>query len=461
MPKKPQQKTWVTVARVIIIGLVVLGLIGSILLGAVGSAYGDSLPTDRIDGKPVEQYSQVTKDIPNIQAPYAGLSTKEGSLLFERDIDTSVPMASTTKIMTGIIAIETTDLETPMKVTHGAANTDGTEAGLEEGMILPLRDVLYALLLPSGNDAAVVIAENLAGMESRFVDSMNAKAAELGMTATHFADASGLSDENHYTSARDYLVLARYCMKNPQFREIVGTKDHNITVGDKVMEMHTTSELAEVLEGAEATGIKTGYTDLAGYCYVGSAVSGGIELYAIVFGAADSEQRFYDVAALLEWGFRHYRTIELINSSQQVADVALTSWLDKTVPAYAPAVTRVEIFDLNGAISQEITISDISGEATQGAICGEIIWTQGDDVLTSSPVVVDQTVYPPSFFEGIAIAWQRFWGGIFGDKPNASTTILLKSDLPIPPPVAAPTSDGKTTTPMSVTDIDSDLAKAA
>jgi D-alanyl-D-alanine carboxypeptidase (penicillin-binding protein 5/6) len=121
-----------------------------------------------------------------------------------------------------------------------------------------------------------------------------------------------------------------------------------------------------------------------------------------------------------------------------VADVALTSWLDKTVPAYVPTVVRVEIFDLNGPITQEINIKDIAGEATQGKDCGEIIWSQDGEVLANSPVIVAETVYAPDFFEGVSIGWSRFWGGLFGNQPNQPTKILLKESLDIPPaPVSA------------------------
>jgi D-alanyl-D-alanine carboxypeptidase (penicillin-binding protein 5/6) len=478
-PEQPlkQQKGWVYIARLIIIGLLVLGLVGSLMLGIIGTAYGvptatapttaarfspfspdttpaspsinttgdasavpkalfsryaDALPNDRIDGRPASEYQEVTSDLPTVLSPYAGLSTREGVILFERDIDTRVPMASTTKMMTAIVALEATALDTLMKVTWGAAHTEGTSAGLRDGMELTLHDALYALLLPSGNDAAVVIAQNLSGMESRFVELMNSKAAELGMTSTLFADSSGLADENHYTTVRDFLLLARYCMENPTFRQIVSTQVYYASIGGEELEFATTSALADVLEGATAIGIKTGSTEAAGYCYVGAAVLGGIELYTVVFAAPDTMQRFLDTATLLEWGFRHYRTIELINNAQQVAEVALLSWLDKTVPAFAPAAVRVDIFDLNGPITQEITIHDIEGEASKGVECGQIVWLQGSDVLTTSPVVVGQVVYPPDFFEGIAIAWQRFWGGFLGDPAHAQTKVLLKDELAIP-----------------------------
>jgi len=281
----------------------------------------------------------------------------------------------------------------------------------------------------------VVIAENVSGMETRFVDLMNAKAAELGMSSTHYIDASGLSVENHYTTARDYLVLAQYCMRNPTFRLIVATGTYEVNSGGVVLSLITTDALSFYLHEAKAIGIKTGYTDEAGYCFIGAGQAHGLELYSVVFNAPTDERRFIDTANMLEWGFRHYRTVELLNTTQQVAEGALLSWLDKTVPAYVPVVVRIEMFDLNGPITQDITIKDIEGEATKGQICGEIIWTQGGEVQMTSEVVVARTVLAPDFWEGFGIAWQRFWGGFNGEPAHAETVILLKKELTLPDPL--------------------------
>ena len=460
--KGDEKKTWQFVVRLILVGLLVLALGGSLFFGIFASAYSLPLPEsratafqeqylidtdcpeylrsfelqpgDRIDGRSAEDYETVTDDLPTVQAPIAALCTKDGRILFERNIDEQVTMASTTKMMTAIVALETLPLDTPLTVTYGAANTYGTDAGLAAGMTISLLDCLYALLLPSGNDAAVVIAENVSGMESRFVELMNTKAAELGMTSTLFSDSSGLSVENHYSTARDYLVLAQYCMRNPTFRQVVATGTYELNSGGVILNFITTDALSFYLHDAKAIGIKTGYTDEAGYCFVGAGQAHGLELYTVVFNAPTDERRFVDTANLLEWGFRHYRTIELINTTQQVAEVALLSWLDKTVAAYVPSVVRIELFDLNGPITQNITIKDIEGEATKGQTCGEIIWIQGGEVQMTSEVVISQTVLAPDFWETLSVAWQRFWGG-FNDEPaHAETKILLKSELSIPDP---------------------------
>jgi D-alanyl-D-alanine carboxypeptidase (penicillin-binding protein 5/6) len=237
-------------------------------------------------------------------------------------------------------------LDEKVSVSLTAQNRGGSQVYMAEGEQYTVEEILKAIVISSGNDAAVVIAENISGMENRFVELMNAKAAELGMSSTHFVDSSGLSAHEinpadgtvsgHYTTVRDYLVLTQYCMRNPTFREIVATSSHSILVVSTTMILYTTDLLPAYLTGVEAIGVKTGYTEEAGYCFVGAGQVGGLELYTVVFCAPTHEQRFIDTAELLEWGFRHYRTIELINTTQQVADVALLSWQDKTVATYVP-----------------------------------------------------------------------------------------------------------------------------
>jgi D-alanyl-D-alanine carboxypeptidase (penicillin-binding protein 5/6) len=445
---KKKQKAWVVVLRAILAAIIALATIGGVLLSAATQAYSlptgasgafggagpayDTRPQDLIEGRPLDDFRAETDDFPQVLADYAGVCTKEGRILFERDADVKVPMASTTKMMTAIIAIETTPLDTMMTVTYGAAMTVGTSAGLQEGMTLNMRDLLYCLMVPSGNDAAVCIAENISGMESRFVALMNEKAASLGMTSTHYADSSGLSDEDHYTTVRDYLRLARYTMANPIFREVVSTRHLTLDVGGVILDLESTNLLFDVMDSAEVTGVKTGFIDESGYCFVGSAIKNGIELYSVTFHGADGDERFRDAKSLLEWGFRHFRTIELINSRQLVGKVALTSWPDKLAEAYAPLAIRVQIFDLNGAITQDVSLRDLDGAVGEGQECGTVVWLQGGEVIASSPVVTVESVAAPDFFQGLSIWWGRVIGAILGQPAHLEGSVNLSPVVPVP-----------------------------
>ncbi len=274
-------------------------------------AYADIRPDDVVNGQMIGLGNVGVPDAPSIEGRYAALCTRSNIVLWERNSTSRTPMASTTKIMTALVALEQSTPDTPMTVTYGAANTEGSSADLKEGDTALLRDLLVCMMVPSGNDASVAIAENIAGTERAFVDLMNAKAAAIGMTGTNYSNASGITDKDNYTTAMDYVLLTKAAMSNDLFREIVGSKEVAATVSGKEVVYESTNDLLSDMQGAN--GVKTGFTDAAGYCLVASAQRNGFELYAVVINSTSENQRFVDCEALLEWGFAHYRNVELPN----------------------------------------------------------------------------------------------------------------------------------------------------
>jgi D-alanyl-D-alanine carboxypeptidase (penicillin-binding protein 5/6) len=185
-----------------------------------------------------------------------------------------------------------------------------------------------------------------------------------------------------------------------------------------------------MMDGVE--GIKTGFTTAAGYCLVSACVQNGIELYTVVFHSSSETQRFVDAKALLQWGFRHYRSFELINTSQQVAQMGLSSWIDKSVAVFVPNDVDLTLFDLDGPISQEIDVSDWSGAINAGDVCGTIIWTQNGQVIATSNLVAAASVAAPDFWSGIQIFFQRLFGNFTGAQKNEPTQVLLDAQLNVP-----------------------------
>jgi D-alanyl-D-alanine carboxypeptidase (penicillin-binding protein 5/6) len=387
------------------------------------AAFADVRVNDLVADRPLGEGHPTVPDAPDIVADYAALCTREGLVLWERDADTSVPMASTTKIMTAVVALENADPNTQMLVTYGAATTEGSTANLMEGDTTTLGDLIVCMMIPSGNDAAVAIAENVAGTEFAFVDKMNEKAIALGMTGTRFSNASGLIDENNYTTVSDYLLLTRIAMENEVFRDAVGTVDATVEISGRAESYTSTNLLLHNMEGAN--GVKTGFTDESGYCLVASARRNGFELYAVVFHSSSEEQRAVDAQTLLEWGFAHYRTVELINATKPVANVALLSWIDKTAPVVAAAPVSANIFDYMGEIQQEVSLVEREGSLQKGEVVGSLTWTQNREVVAQVDLVAAEGVAEPSFWEGVKIWWQRLWGGFFGDPPHATSTTTL------------------------------------
>jgi D-alanyl-D-alanine carboxypeptidase (penicillin-binding protein 5/6) len=378
---------------------------------------------DLIGSNPYGSDPSMVPDAPDIKAEYAALCTKDGLVLWERNANDLAYMASITKIMTALVALEESTLDTPMFITYGAANTEGSSAGFVTGDTVLLRDLIIGMLLPSGNDAAVAIAENIAGTEFRFVEKMNAKAVELGMKGTLFSNASGLYDENNYTTAKDLLLLTRAAMANDQFREFVALKEVTLDISGREEYYESTNLLLTQMRGAN--GVKTGFTDDAGYCLVASAKRNNFEFYAVVLYSTDEDQRFKDAQTLLEWGFAHYRVVELINAAKPVANLACTSWIDKTVPVVASEPVSAILFDYDGPIAQEVKLIEKEGPITQGEVVGSITWTQRNEVIARVDLLAVETVSEPTFWEGIKIWWDRFIGGFSGKPRQASSTTIL------------------------------------
>ncbi|WP_297149467.1 D-alanyl-D-alanine carboxypeptidase family protein [Thermogemmatispora sp.] len=217
------------------------------------------------------------------------------------------PMASTTKIMTAVIALQIGNLDQEITVGADAVSevrdNDGSNAGLQVGEQLTLRDLLYALLLPSGDDAAIAIADGLSGSTAKFVALMNLFALRLHLFQTHYANPDGLPAPGHYTTAFDLVRLAHYAMSIPLFAQIVGTRVYSVpaTATHAAHVWTSTNELLSTYSGA--TGIKTGFTGEAGYCLVFSATRNGHHLIGVVLDTPGPEARFQDARRLLDWGF--------------------------------------------------------------------------------------------------------------------------------------------------------------
>src|SRR5438874_507823 len=210
--------------------------------------------------------------------------------------------ASTTKIMTGIIAIEHGELErTIVSDVDGSKMKGSSIMGLRPGVRITARDLLYGLLLPSGNDAAVLLAENIDGTVPEFVDEMNRKAADLGMDDTHFANPHGLDAARHYSTAYDLARLGRYAMANNEFATIARTLDWHLGMPSDY-DLHNGNSFLTTYPGAD--GVKIGWTERAGWTLVASAVRDGHRVFVVVLESTDRDA---DAAALLDWAFASYR----------------------------------------------------------------------------------------------------------------------------------------------------------
>ena len=229
-------------------------------------------------------------------------------VLAQKNSSAQLPMASTTKIMTAITAIESgVDLDKVFEISPRAVGVSGTSLYLRAGEKFTLRDLLYGLMLISGNDASVAIGEYVGGSVEKFVEMMNKKAQEIGATNSHFDNTHGLDSKNHYTTAYDLALITSYAMQNPTFKEIVSTKNIKITNSDgKNRYLKNKNKLLSSLEGCN--GVKTGFTDDAGRCLVTSCERDGMDVVCVVRNCGPM---FEESAALLDKAFKEYHLVDL------------------------------------------------------------------------------------------------------------------------------------------------------
>lgn len=218
-------------------------------------------------------------------------------------------MASTTKIMTAIVVLEDANLDDVVTISKKAAGTGGSRLKIRAEDKITVRDLLYGLMLRSGNDAAVALAEHVGESVEGFAGLMNKKAEQIGLKNTHFVTPHGLDDENHYTTAYELAILTDYALENSTFKKIVNTKSTQIRINENPMNIYNTNELLGVLPGVD--GIKTGFTNNAGRCLVTSCTREKNQIITVVLGCDTKKQRTSDSTKLIEYAYKNYKRIDI------------------------------------------------------------------------------------------------------------------------------------------------------
>lgn len=250
------------------------------------------------------------------------IEAKSGNVIFEKNADAVMYPASTTKVLTVWLALSLcktdADLQTKITVSENATRlaSDESSAKLAVGEQVALIDLMYASVLVSGNDAATAIAEGLSGSVANFAEYMNFAAKSLGCTHTHFVNANGLHDPNHYTTARDLAIITRVAMQNETFKKIVSSTSHTLPKDNIYRARELTTGVRFLVPTDSVyyeygTGVKTGTTSAAGRCFIASAEKNGVELIAVVLGATNDTARYTDAKKLMEYGFSQYKSITL------------------------------------------------------------------------------------------------------------------------------------------------------
>ena len=329
-----------------------------------------------------------------VQAKATLLMEKEtGQVLFAQNEHEKLEPASVTKIMTLLLTMEAIErgelhYEDMVTVSANAASMGGSQVYLSEGEQITVEELLKAVCVASGNDAAVALAEEVSGVTELFVQQMNNRAKELGMADTCFLNPTGLPAEGHVTSAYDIALMSReLILKHPDLRRFTTIWMDTIRGGE--FGLSNTNKLIRFYEGA--TGLKTGSTDAAGYCISATAERSGMELIAVVLGGETSQQRFEDAKTLLNYGFSTYALADVTPAERQIVPVKLGR--APSVEAVLEAGKRLVGKGQAGSLSQTVTLrEDLVAPVEKGQTVGTLTVQCGDATLAELPLTAADTV---------------------------------------------------------------------
>ena len=245
-----------------------------------------------------------------------------GQILYEKNGEKQTPMASTTKIMTAIVVLENADLTETVTINAKAAGIGGSRLGLKKNDKITVNDLLYGLMLRSGNDAAVALAIHVGGSIEGFANMMNEKAKEMRLTNSHFVVPHGLDNEGHFTTAYELAKMADYALKIDKFREIVSTKLTTININGYPKAINNTNQLLGSISGVY--GVKTGFTNGAGRCLVTACKRGELDIITVIIGADTTKIRTADTIKLIEYASKNYEVINI----KEIVEEKFEQWLN-------------------------------------------------------------------------------------------------------------------------------------
>lgn len=309
------------------------------ILSSVSASLADEVDNEPFKGVLSDDALQVA-GVPVIDAAAAiVMDAKTGRVLYSKNATIRRSIASTTKIMTALVAIENGNPDDIVTISSRAASIWGSNINLQTGQKYTLNELLYGLLLNSGNDASIAVAEHISGSVEAFVEKMNQKAKELGAYNTSYANTHGLDAPGHYSTAYDLALIARYALENPVFSKIVSTRYAAIPG----KQLHNTNEMLEIYQGAD--GVKTGYTGKAGRCLVTSATREGMRLISVVLGSPTNYKRALGSKSILDYAFENYKYRTLVEEGQEIARLPVYKGREGLVAIKASDTVEIPLRD--------------------------------------------------------------------------------------------------------------------
>ena len=361
---------------------------------------------------------QLTAEPPALELPCRAaclIDQQTGTVLYEKNADQQMPIASITKVMTLLLTFEAVHngqltMDTPVPVSEHAYHMGGSQIWLEPGEQFTLDEMIKAICVSSANDAAVAVAELVGGSEQGFVQSMNARAAELGMTNTAFHNACGLDAEGHLSTARDVAVMSRYILNTcPEVLHYTGIWTDTLRGG--ATQLVNTNKLLRRYNGI--TGLKTGTTGGAGVCISASATRDGLNLIAVVLGAPSSSDRFDAATTLLDYGFAAYRAVPLPAVEDQPLLIKVKGSAEESVPLDYSALPGTLLMPKEGgaALTARADLPDaLDAPVQQGQAVGTVRVLSGETLLGEYEIRAAADAPKMDFGTAFGLLWGALTG---------------------------------------------------
>ena len=344
------------------------------------------------------------------------VETTTGQVLCGYNENLRLPIASVTKIMTLLLAAEKMEegalsFEENAVCSEHAASMDGSVIWLEAGETMSVGDIVKSVVISSANDACVVLAEHIAGSEEEFVGMMNERADQLGMTGTHFSNCVGYDDKDHYSTARDISVMAAELKKYDYFDDYFLTRLDSVRTGTtRETQLLNTNKLINSYSGI--TGLKTGTTDGAGCCFVGTAKRGDMELAAVVLGCGSDGDRFAAAENLLDCGFNDFEKITPHPDTAELIEIPVENGIKKGVDTRYSDISAV-ILPKGGGSSIKYHYSrtgSVSAPVQQGQVLGFVTMTSGDEVVATAKIIAAESIEEMDIKSCLEYLFRAFFG---------------------------------------------------
>ncbi|MCC2686721.1 MAG: DacF [Paenibacillaceae bacterium] len=316
-----------------------------------------------------------------------------GTVISSKNMDTKLPPASITKIMTMLLIMEAVDsgklkMTDKVRTSEYAASMGGSQIFLEPGEEMTVEEMLKGIAMASGNDASVAMAEKIAGSEEAFVQMMNERAAELGMTNTHFANCNGLPADNHYSSALDIATMSRELLKHPEITKFTGSyQDYLRKDTEKPFWLVNTNKLVRFYDGAD--GLKTGYTSEAKYCLAATAKRDNLRVVAVVLGEPNTKTRNAEVSRLFDYAFSQYTNYPIFKQGDSMGTLKIGKGDIRELPLVAKHQYSVLLKkgEAEDGIRHELKLTpNVKAPIEQGQPVGTLIVYKGDQVIAEFPI---------------------------------------------------------------------------